>query len=518
MGFVLDVADYGARSAPLRSEVQRRLPVLAGAMLAGCGIALGDIEHEWTGDGVNVVMPADTDPTIALPVLLRTLARLLGEDNARSADRLRLRMSVGIGVVENSAAGFGGPMIIEMSRLVDCGPLRDSLTAYPGAHLAVAISDQVHSAIIRPGYPGIPASQFSRVEVAEKEFRAPAWIWISTRQWATPAYGPLHPGDPRDVGDSPTHRYRLLARLGAGRDSTVYLALSPPGAAVALKVLRPEAAADADARHRLVTAVKAARGMHDPRVAAIVDADPRATTPWIATALVPGPSLDAVVTNTGPLPPRPALWLVTGVAHALAASHEAGIAHGALRPSNVLLSPDGPVVTDVGAGWPDGADRPATPAGDVLALGFLAFYAATGRTPYGAWPAGGEPDDRGLEGTAGREGDRGPGAAPAPDAAAGLADLADLDGCPPGLLPVVQACLRPSGQRPPVAALLAQLTAAAGPMPRAWLPPAVATRLAEYQALPGRGRGRAPRQLRASGLLPWLARRRERLRRGERGR
>ena len=55
---------------------------------------------------INVVIPADADPTVALTVLLRALATLLGQDNARSGDRMRLRMSIGIWLVENSEAGF----------------------------------------------------------------------------------------------------------------------------------------------------------------------------------------------------------------------------------------------------------------------------------------------------------------------------------------------------------------------------------------------------------------------------
>ena len=94
MGFVLDVAGYGARPAPLRSDVQRRLPRLVSEMLANCGIDLQGVEHEWTGDGINAIMPADADPSAALPILIRTLAALLAEHNARASDRLRLRMAL----------------------------------------------------------------------------------------------------------------------------------------------------------------------------------------------------------------------------------------------------------------------------------------------------------------------------------------------------------------------------------------------------------------------------------------
>src|SRR6516164_6805038 len=70
MGFVLDVAGWGARPAPLRSDVQRRLPLLVSEMLKYCGTDLRSVEHEWTGDGINAIMPADTDPSTALPVLI----------------------------------------------------------------------------------------------------------------------------------------------------------------------------------------------------------------------------------------------------------------------------------------------------------------------------------------------------------------------------------------------------------------------------------------------------------------
>ena len=80
IGFVLDVAGYGTRSAPAQNEVQRRLPLLVIDSLAECGLDLGSVDHEWTGDGINVVLPADVDPTVVLPVLIRSLAANLGAD------------------------------------------------------------------------------------------------------------------------------------------------------------------------------------------------------------------------------------------------------------------------------------------------------------------------------------------------------------------------------------------------------------------------------------------------------
>ena len=52
--------------------------------------------------------------------------------------------------------------------------------------LVVAISDQAYTLIIQPGYPGIPAGQFTQTNVTAKEFSGPAWIWLSARQWVSP--------------------------------------------------------------------------------------------------------------------------------------------------------------------------------------------------------------------------------------------------------------------------------------------------------------------------------------------
>lgn len=236
--------------------------------LAKCGMDLDSVGHEWTGDGINAVMPADMDPALVLPVLIRSLTAHLSADNARSTDRIRLRMAIGIGLVEHSRAGFGGPMIVEINRLVNSAPLRAALSDYPGADLAVAISDPVHATVIRPGYPGIPGTQFSRVEVSAKEFAAPAWIWVSARQWTMPGYLPLERDDPREIGG-----YRVAARVGTSPAGEVFLASARDGSRLAVRRYRPELFADAEVRRRLAAAVEAASVPRGPHIARVADSD-----------------------------------------------------------------------------------------------------------------------------------------------------------------------------------------------------------------------------------------------------
>ena len=454
MGFVLDVAGYGARTAPMQNDIQRRLPPLVSSMLAKCGTDLGEVEHEWTGDGINAMLPTETDPTVALPVMIRSLAAQLGTDNARSSDPIKLRMAIGIGLVEHSGAGFGGPMIVDINRLVGSAPLRAALAEHPTADLAVAISDQVHSIIIRPGYPGIPRGQFTAVNVLEKEFAAPAWIWVSARQWSMPAYQPLTRADPRQIGG-----YRIAARIGSGPAGRVYLGRSGEGTSLAIKLFAPEIAANAEARRRLASGVLIASELRSPQLAHVADSDTESPRVWVASALVAGPSLASVIAETGPLPTNSAAWLALGVARALAAIHDAGHAHEALTPANVLVRASDPVVTDFGISRNALTEGSAETAGDLFALGCLTFFAAVGRTPFGD----------------------GPYFTRAP-ATLGEPDLA---GCPPELLATVRACLdRDPRRRPSSRALISRLIAVAEQPARSWLPAAVAARVSDYQQLP----------------------------------
>ena len=154
---------------------------------------------------------------------------------------------------------------------------------------------------------------------------------------------PLRETDPSRVGG-----YRLQARLGAGGMGVVYLAAAQDGRPVALKVLRPEMAGDAEFRKRFsreVTALHRVQGVCTVRV---IDADTTADRPYLVTEYAEGPSLAEYVEARGPMDPQMLYGLATGLAEALTAIHAAGIVHRDLKPSNVLLTPGGPKVIDFG--------------------------------------------------------------------------------------------------------------------------------------------------------------------------
>ena len=212
--------------------------------------------------------------------------------------------------------------------------------------------------------------------------------------------GELQPADPRSVGP-----YRLLGWLGAGGMGQVYLGRSAGGRLVAVKVIRPEFAAEPGFRMRFAREVAAARNVSGLFTALVVDADVSGPVPWLATTYVTGPSLAKAVADEGPLPVASVLSLAAGLVEGLEAIHAAGLVHRDLKPSNVLLADDGPRVIDFGisrvaeAGAvtqtgvvlgspgfmsPEQAEGGATgPPSDVFSLGAVLTFAATGEGPFG---------------------------------------------------------------------------------------------------------------------------------------
>jgi hypothetical protein len=185
----------------------------------------------------------------------------------------------------------------------------------------------------------------------------------------------------------------------------VYLSHTPGGRPVALKIIRAEYADDPGFRRRFELEVTTAQRVQGMYTAPVIDADTRAEHPWLATAYVPGPSLQQAVGVYGALPEQSVFLLVAGVAEALQSIHGAGIVHRDLKPSNVILAADGPRVIDFGiaravdttsvtqtglrVGTPafmapeQVRGQSSTPAVDIFALGSLACFAATAELPFG---------------------------------------------------------------------------------------------------------------------------------------
>lgn len=200
-------------------------------------------------------------------------------------------------------------------------------------------------------------------------------------------------------------QYRLEARLGSGGMGVVHLARSSSGLLLAVKVIHAEFAQDPEFRGRFRQEVAAARRVSGAFTAPVVDADPDADRPWMATLHIPGPTLSDHVKRKGPLAVDEVRRLAAGLAEALRDIHRAGVVHRDLKPGNVLLAADGPKVIDFGISRPSDSEmrtetgkligtppfmapeqfqrpREVGPAADVFALGSVLVHAATGSGPF----------------------------------------------------------------------------------------------------------------------------------------
>ncbi|WP_344103797.1 serine/threonine-protein kinase [Myceligenerans crystallogenes] len=275
-----------------------------------------------------------------------------------------------------------------------------------------------------------------------------------------PQVQPLVAGDPVELGG-----YEIRGRIGSGGMGAVYLGATRSGRLLAVKVIHPESTGDQEFRARFRREVSAATRVRSRRTAAVIDFDVDAAVPWLATEYIAGPTLAQVVAAHGALPDDAVRELVAGLAEALEAVHREGLVHRDVKPGNVILGPDGPVLIDLGIVAESEATsltttglQPGTPqymspeqargvavgpASDVWSLGAVGYLAATGRAPFGTGT---------LAALTYRIVHDEPALAPVPDALRGL----------------IQACLaKDPAARPAPPALLRSVT---GPAPGADLP------------------------------------------------
>ncbi|CAL9592772.1 Serine_threonine-protein kinase PknD [Nocardiopsis dassonvillei] len=211
---------------------------------------------------------------------------------------------------------------------------------------------------------------------------------------------PAEDSAPRTVGG-----YRLVRSLGRGGFGEVFLGEAEDGTRAAVKVLHASWAGDADMRRRFAAEVEQARRVSGFCIAAILDADPEAEQPWIATEYIDGPTLQRAVAEQGPRRGVELQRLAVNTATALAAIHAAGVVHRDLKPDNIMLAADGPRVIDFGIARAVEATSVTasgvvgtigymapeqlegarlTSAVDVFAWGAVMVYAATGREAFQA--------------------------------------------------------------------------------------------------------------------------------------
>ncbi|MGN9840794.1 protein kinase domain-containing protein [Nonomuraea sp. H19] len=205
-------------------------------------------------------------------------------------------------------------------------------------------------------------------------------------------------------------RYELIAPLGRGTMGTVWRARDRAlGREVAVKEIRQDPGLTeeqrAELRERMVREGRIAARINHPSVASIHDVLIQEDSPWIIMELIEARSLEQVIEEEGPLPPRLVAEIGVDLLGALRAAHAQGITHRDVKPGNVLITESGRVVlTDFGIAKAEGDSRLTKtgmvigspgytaperargeytgPESDIWSLGATLYFAVEGRPAY----------------------------------------------------------------------------------------------------------------------------------------
>lgn len=174
----MDVVGYSDRSEPAMHAVQKRLDSIVVDVLRELPEPLIRVPRQDIGDAINLVPPSTVrDYSTLVPAFIDAIRRRLAADNAENDDRIRMRMSMEIGMIRPARLGFSGDAIVTAARLLNSGPARRAIIDTESADLALIVSEYVHRELVRHDFPGLDSTWFEAVTVQEKTFAAPAWLW-----------------------------------------------------------------------------------------------------------------------------------------------------------------------------------------------------------------------------------------------------------------------------------------------------------------------------------------------------
>lgn len=203
-------------------------------------------------------------------------------------------------------------------------------------------------------------------------------------------------------------RYEILEKLGEGGAAFVYRAYDHSLAReVAIKVLRPELASDAEFVERFRREAHAAAALSHPHIASVFDIGTEDGNHFFVMEYLPGGTLKDRLEEKGRIPPTEALAVASAVCSALQSAHDHGIVHRDIKPRNIMFTRDGHVkVADFGIARAlaaasisqtgtiigsvhyispeQAAGEDVGPQSDVYSLGVVLFEMLTGKVPFNA--------------------------------------------------------------------------------------------------------------------------------------
>jgi serine/threonine-protein kinase len=208
------------------------------------------------------------------------------------------------------------------------------------------------------------------------------------------------------IGQVVNYRYEILEECGKGAFFNVYKARDKVlNRLVAVKILLPQYAANADFAERMIAEAQAVSGLNHPNIAKVFEADHQGDIYFIALEYVRGIELKDKIRRLAPFSPLQAVDLAIAIAEALDYAHHQAVTHGDVRPQNVIVTSDSQVkLTDFGVAAavslfpsvqtnnvlrsvhymaPEVAEgKVPRPSSDIYSLGVALYEMVTGRPPF----------------------------------------------------------------------------------------------------------------------------------------
>ncbi len=202
-------------------------------------------------------------------------------------------------------------------------------------------------------------------------------------------------------------RYTVVTAAGRGGNASIFAGLDAAGEKVAIKVLHPELAVSV-AADRFLREIRYASQLDHPHIARLLDSGETDYLLWLVMRYVPGETLRAALRRERRRAIPAAVGTTCEVLDALDHAHRHGIAHRDIKPDNIVLSPQGAVLVDLGiaraiasseddrvtrSGFVVGTEEYMSPeqaAGgpdvdgrtDLYSLGVVLFESLAGRPPF----------------------------------------------------------------------------------------------------------------------------------------
>ena len=201
-------------------------------------------------------------------------------------------------------------------------------------------------------------------------------------------------------------RYEIIEELGVGGMGRVFRAFDKKmEEEIALKLIKPEIAADQRIVERFRNEIKIARKITHKNVCRMHDLNEDGQTLYLTMEFVRGEDLKSLIRRTRHLAPGTAVSIALQIAEGLAEAHKLGIVHRDLKPQNIMIDKEGNAkIMDFGIarslqtqgltgenaiiGTPEYMSpeqvegKETDPRSDIYALGVILFEMLTGRVPF----------------------------------------------------------------------------------------------------------------------------------------